>query len=242
MAQTSSKPATAPAKPAARTAAPVKRRAAAKPKPATPAAPVALTTDEEKTIYAIGLIEHQRLQSLHLSPAEMALVERAMKDAQAGKPAIELKDWSPKVSAFAQARMALESEKQKAEGKAYLDKAAADPGAVRAASGLVYKELRPGTGASPKATDTVKVHYRGTLIDGVEFDSSYSRNVPASFPLSRVIPCWTEGVQMMKVGGKAQLVCPSEIAYGPAGRPPKIPGGATLVFEVELLDISAATE
>ena len=120
----------------------------------------------------------------------------------------------------------------------YLDKAAAEPGAKKTSSGLVYRELRPGTGASPKATDTVKVHYRGTLTDGKEFDSSYARNEPAEFPLNRVIPCWTEGVQMMKVGGKSRLVCPSNIAYVENGSPPEIPGGATLVFEIELLGIS----
>jgi FKBP-type peptidyl-prolyl cis-trans isomerase FkpA len=100
--------------------------------------------------------------------------------------------------------------------------------------------LKPGTGASPKATDTVKVHYRGTLTNGTEFDSSYKRNEPTSFPLNRVIACWTEGVQKMKVAGKARLVCPSSIAYGDRGSPPSIPGGATLVFEIELLEVGAA--
>lgn len=120
----------------------------------------------------------------------------------------------------------------------YLEKAASEPGAKKTASGLIYRELKPGTGASPKATDTVKVHYRGTLTDGKEFDSSYVRNEPAEFPLNMVIPCWTEGVQMMKVGGKSHLVCPSNIAYGERGAPPDIPGGATLIFEIELLGIS----
>jgi FKBP-type peptidyl-prolyl cis-trans isomerase FkpA len=119
----------------------------------------------------------------------------------------------------------------------YLAKAAAEPGARKTASGLVYHELKPGIGASPKATDTVTVNYRGTLLDGSEFDSSYKTNAPATFPLNRVIPCWTEGVQMMKVGGKSQLVCPAVIAYGEAGSPPVIPGGATLIFEIELLGI-----
>jgi len=109
------------------------------------------------------------------------------------------------------------------------------PGAVTTSSGLVYRELRPGTGESPRATDTVKVNYRGMLIDGTEFDSSYKRNEPAEFPLDRVIPCWTEGLQRMKVGGQSQLVCPSAIAYGQRGSPPVIPGGATLIFEIELL-------
>ena len=123
-------------------------------------------------------------------------------------------------------------------GKAYLEKAAAEPGAVRTPSGLVYRELKAGDGASPQATDVVKVHYRGTLVDGTEFDSSYKRNEPATFPLNQVIPCWTEGVQKMKVGGKSQLVCPAAIAYGDVGSPPTIPGGATLVFEIELLGIT----
>ncbi len=119
----------------------------------------------------------------------------------------------------------------------YLEKAASEPGAQKTASGLVYLEERPGTGPSPSATDTVVVHYRGTLTDGKEFDSSYKRNEPAEFPLNRVIPCWTEGVQKMKVGGKAKLTCPANLAYGDAGAPPDIPGGATLVFEIELLGI-----
>jgi len=101
----------------------------------------------------------------------------------------------------------------------------------------LYSSLKPATGASPKATDTVKVHYQGTLTNGTIFDSSVQRGEPATFPLNQVIPCWTEGLQLMKVGGKGKLVCPSDIAYGDRGRPPKIPPGATLTFEVELLDI-----
>jgi FKBP-type peptidyl-prolyl cis-trans isomerase FkpA len=120
--------------------------------------------------------------------------------------------------------------------EAFAAQAAAEPGAVKTASGLVYREITAGKGASPKATDYVTVNYRGTLIDGTEFDSSYKRNEPAGFPLNGVIKCWTEGVQMMKVGGKSRLVCPGPIAY-PEGRPPVIAPGATLVFEVELLKI-----
>jgi FKBP-type peptidyl-prolyl cis-trans isomerase FkpA len=115
---------------------------------------------------------------------------------------------------------------------------AKEPGAVVTASGLVYRSLQEGQGASPAATDVVKVHYRGTLPDGREFDSSYKRGQPASFPLDRVIKCWTEGVQRMKVGGKAKLTCPSAIAYGERGAGNGlIPPNATLFFEVELLDI-----
>ena len=216
---------------------PVHRRPAAKPKPA---APPALTTDDEKTIYALGLSIHRSLAEFDLSPAELAIVKRALTDAAAGKPAEELKEWGPKIQPLAQARAARVTEREKAGGKAYIEKAAAEPGALKTESGVVYRELRAGTGLSPKATDTVKVNYRGTLINGTEFDSSYARNEPAEFPLNGVIRCWTEGVQKMKVGGKAQLVCPSDLAYGDKGQPPTIPGGAVLIFEIELLDIGGA--
>jgi FKBP-type peptidyl-prolyl cis-trans isomerase FkpA len=110
---------------------------------------------------------------------------------------------------------------------------------VTTASGLVYEVRQQGDGAQPKASDTVRVHYRGTFADGKEFDSSYSRNAPASFPLNRVIKCWTEGLQMMKVGTKAKLTCPAAIAYGERGTPGgPIPPNATLYFEVELLGVS----
>ena len=115
---------------------------------------------------------------------------------------------------------------------------AAAPTAETTPSGLVYRVLKAGDGASPQATDTVRVHYRGTFPDGREFDSSHRRGQPAQFPLNRVIPCWTEGVQKMKVGGKAALVCPATIAYGERGTPGgPIPPNATLHFEVELLGI-----
>jgi len=114
---------------------------------------------------------------------------------------------------------------------------AADTKEVKTESGIVIATLAEGTGPTPERSDTVKVHYRGTLNDGKEFDSSYSRGQPATFPLTRVIPCWTEGVQTMKVGGKARLTCPSNLAYGSKGIPGVIPPDATLTFEVELLGI-----
>ncbi len=110
--------------------------------------------------------------------------------------------------------------------------------AQAAAPSLTYKSIREGQGPSPTAADTVKVNYRGTLVDGTEFDSSYKRNEPATFPLGRVIPCWTQGVQRMKVGGKAELVCPPELAYGERGAGGGIPPRATLRFEIELLAIN----
>jgi FKBP-type peptidyl-prolyl cis-trans isomerase FkpA len=228
-APSSAKPASA--KPAAA------RPAAAKPKPSAVRPPAhTMTTDEEKTIYALGLSIAGSLTPFDLSPHELELVQQALKDAADGKPAVELKTWGPKIEALAQARSGRVAEREKAASKAYLEKAATGPGTVKTSSGMVYRELRAGSGASPLATDTVKVNYRGTLINGVEFDSSYSRHEPAQFALNGVIRCWTEGVQKMKVGGKAMLVCPSDLAYGDQGRP-SIPGGAALIFEIELLEV-----
>ncbi len=127
-----------------------------------------------------------------------------------------------------------------AQADAAAKAAAAEKDAVVTSSGLVYRSLKDGSGASPAATDTVKVHYRGTFPDGREFDSSYKRGQPAEFPLNRVIPCWTEGVQRMKPGGKAKLTCPSAIAYGERGAGSAIPPNATLQFEVELIGIAGS--
>ena len=118
-----------------------------------------------------------------------------------------------------------------------IDKAAKEKGAVKTASGMVYQSIREGKGKSPQASSTVEVNYRGVLTNGKEFDSSYKRNQSISFPLNGVIPCWTEGVQKMKVGGKAKLVCPPELAYGSRGAGSAVPANATLIFEVELLNI-----
>ena len=123
-----------------------------------------------------------------------------------------------------------------AQSDAAAQAAAKEKGAQVTASGLVYLSLKEGSGSQPKADEVVKVHYRGTFPGGKEFDSSYSRGEPTSFPLNRVIPCWTEGVQLMKVGGKARLTCPASIAYGSRGAGP-IPPNATLQFEIELLGV-----
>ena len=125
-----------------------------------------------------------------------------------------------------------------AQTDAALDAAAKEANARVTSTGLIFRSLQEGTGASPKSTDKVKVHYRGSFPDGREFDSSYKRNEPTEFPLNRVIPCWTEGVQLMKIGGKAKLTCPSVIAYGKRGFGGTIPPDSTLVFEIELLAIN----
>jgi FKBP-type peptidyl-prolyl cis-trans isomerase FkpA len=220
----------------AQTPAPKSQPAAAAPKPA--AAATTSTADDDKIIYAVGLSLARQLGPLNLSPAEVEIVKRAISDSAAGKPTEDLNTWGPKINAFAQSRAAVVAAKEKVASKAYLDKAVTEPGAVKTASGLIYRELKAGAGPSPKATDTVKVGYRGTLSNGTEFDKS-SPNQPAQFALNAVIPCWTEGVQKMKVGGKSQLVCPPEIAYGEKGQGP-IPGGAALTFEVELVQIVEA--
>lgn len=227
----------AAAVPAAATADKPAAKPAADAKPATAAAPAGgEMSEDEKTVYAIGLSIWRSLGQLDLSPAEVAVIQRALGDAVAGKPAVSLDEYGPKFEAFGRARMQRVVDKEKVRSQEYLTKAAAEPGAVKTESGLVYSDVQAGTGASPAASDTVKVHYKGTLVDGTEFDSSYKRGEPAQFPLSGVIKCWTEGLQKMKVGGKAKLVCPADIAYGDRGRP-SIPGGAALTFEVELLEI-----
>ncbi len=199
-----------------------------------------LKTDDDKTFYVIGTMLGRNLAGFALTPQELALVEKGLEDAAGKKkPQVEAETYMPKVQELAKARMTAAANIEKEKAKSFADAAAQEPGAVRLPSGVVYKSLKPGTGAQPSAESTVKVHYTGTLTDGTEFDSSVKRGQPAEFPLNGVIKCWTEGVQKMKVGEKAKLVCPSDVAYGDQGRPPQIPGGATLVFEVELLEVKA---
>jgi len=195
-------------------------------------------TDEQKTLYAVGLAVSRSLQPFNLSEAELEMVKAGMTDGVLHKePKVDLQTWGPKIQDLQGARTSAAAAGEKKAGLAYLDKAASEKGASKTASGLVYIPVKPGAGETPKATDRVKVHYTGTLTDGTVFDSSIQRKEPATFQLNGVIPCWTEGLQLMKVGGKAKLVCPSSIAYGDRGAPPKIKPGATLVFDVELLEI-----
>ena len=195
-------------------------------------------TEDQKTLYALGVLMSQSLTTFDLKPEELVQVQKGLADGVGGvKSDIKAEEYIPKVQALQQARMAVVAEKAAAAGNAFLDNAAKEPGVTKTASGMLIKQTKPGTGASPAASDQVKVHYEGRLIDGKVFDSSIARGEPATFPLSGVIACWTEGVQTMKVGGKAQLICPANLAYGANGSPPTTPPQATLVFDVELLDI-----
>ncbi len=214
--------------------------AAAKPVSKAPAKVIAgaPASEADRTLYALGLVISRNLAGFNLSAAELAVVEQGLSDGVLGKqPKVDLETYGPKLNELAKGRSAAAAAVEKKAGAAFLEKEAAQPGAKKQASGFVYRETKAGTGASPKATDKVKVHYKGTLIDGTVFDSSIDRNEPVTFPLNGVIPCWTQGVQLMKVGGSARLVCPSALAYGDEGRPPRIKGGATLVFDVQLLSI-----
>lgn len=197
-------------------------------------------TEEEKVLYAMGLaIAQNSLEPFkgQFSDAEMAVVMQGFADAiKGGEPIVSLQEFGPKINPMLQERMKKVQAQAQAEGTAFREKAAREEGAVQTASGLIFKELTAGTGASPQATDRVKVHYHGTLIDGTVFDSSVERGEPITFALDQVVKGWTEGLQMMKVGGKAVLTIPPELGYGPGGRG-GIPPNATLIFEVELLGI-----
>jgi FKBP-type peptidyl-prolyl cis-trans isomerase FkpA/FKBP-type peptidyl-prolyl cis-trans isomerase FklB len=197
-----------------------------------------LKTEEQKTLYAIGLAVAGGLAPFALSPADFELVKAGIIDGVLNRTRqVDLQTYVPKIQQLQRARASVVAAAEQKAGQAILDKAAGEKGATKTTTGLVIVPIKPGTGASPKATDKVKVHYHGTLVDGTVFDSSVQRNEPATFPLNGVIPCWTEGLQQMKVGGKSRLVCPAALAYGDRGAPPRIKPGATLVFEVELLEI-----
>lgn len=197
-----------------------------------------LSTEEQKTFYAIGLALSNGLAQFGLTEAELELVKAGMTDGVLSREKkVDLQVFGPKIQDLQRSRSAALAAVEKKSGQAFLDRAAADKGATKTASGLIISMIKAGTGASPKATDKVKVHYQGTLTDGTVFDSSVQRGEPVTFQLDGVIKCWTEGVQRMKVGGKSRLVCPADLAYGDRGAPPRIKPGATLVFEVELLEI-----
>ncbi|MCA9546419.1 MAG: FKBP-type peptidyl-prolyl cis-trans isomerase, partial [Myxococcales bacterium] len=169
---------------------------------------------DKDTLYALGASMASSVKIFALTPAEAAIVAQGFKDGVAGKPRVDPQAKMAAIQQLAQARAAEGAKATKAEGDAFRAKAGKSKGAQTTASGLVYIEQSAGQGPSPTLQDTVTVHYKGTLIDGSEFDSSYSRGEPTTFPLGRVVPCWREGVAMMKKGGKARLVCPPDLAYG----------------------------
>ena len=207
---------------------------AAKDKPKTEAP----LTEEQKSLYSLGVLMSQSISTFNLTPEEVAVVQKGIADGISGKKSAEEAQADvPKIQELQKTRMAAAGEKAAAAGVAFLEGKSKEAGFTKTASGMLIKHTQEGKGTSPAATDQVKVHYEGRLIDGKVFDSSIARGEPATFPLNGVIACWTEGVQTMKVGGKAQLTCPASLAYGPQGSPPTIPPESTLVFDVELRKI-----
>jgi FKBP-type peptidyl-prolyl cis-trans isomerase len=184
------------------------------------------------------LSRNQNLAALDLSDQELKQLLAGLRDGYQHKAQIDNPEsYLSQMQALQHSREQATAERQKQAGAAFSAKVATLPGAHKTASGLVYVSSVKGSGAQPGPTDRVKVQYSGKLIDGTEFDSSYKRGQPATFPLAGIIPCWKEALQLMKVGGHARVVCPSDIAYGDRGRPPVIPPGATLDFQIELLDV-----
>jgi len=198
---------------------------------------VKLETEDQKTLYALGLFLGQNIKPFGLTPDELAIVKSGLTDTVTGtKPQVDLETYGPHVTELARKRASSGADEAKKKGQEFADNVAKEKNATKTESGIVIRTITPGSGGSPTESDVVKVHYEGKLIDGTVFDSSIKRNEPAEFPLGGVVPCWREAVQKMKKGEKSQIVCPSSVAYGDAGQPPEIPGGSTLSFEVELLD------
>lgn len=194
-------------------------------------------TEEQKTLYAIGLVVAQQLSNFNLTAVELEFVKQGLTDSVTGnKPLVQLDEYNKRIQELAKARHTALGEKLAAEAKGFIEKASQAKGAIKTPSGMIYLMQKEGSGSNPTANDKIKVHYNGTLVNGSVFDSSYKRGQPFEFALNGVIPCWTEGLQMMKPGGKARLICPPGIAYGERGTGP-IPPNATLVFDVELLEV-----
>jgi len=204
----------------------------------TAAAAVELTTDEQKTLYALGLVISRNLAPFDLSPADLAVVQAGIADGVQGQtPKADLPTFGPKIQELARTRATAAAEVERKASETFLTAAAAEPGAVTMPSGLIYKEITAGTGEMPQANGKVKVHYTGTLRDGKVFDSSVTRGEPVEFAVNEVFPCWSEGLQKMKVGGKSHLTCPAALAYGDRGSAPSIKPGAAIALDVELLEI-----
>ena len=196
-----------------------------------------LETRDERAIYAMGLAQARQLKNLSFTAAELELFQRAMADEFAGRPKLKLEDQVAAVRQLRDERRQRIASSERAAAAEFAKEASAEADAQTTESGLIFTSIREGLGERPTVVDTVEVHYRGTLRDGTVFDSSKQRGGPAQLALNRVIPCWTEGVQKMKAGGKARLVCPPDLAYGDRGQGQLIKPGAILIFEVELLSI-----
>lgn len=216
---------------------------AAAPKAAHP--PTASAADaNDQLLYALGVLlsSNQNLAALDLSDQELRRVLAGFRDGYQHRAHVDdPQKYLPQLQALQQSREKAVADRQLAAGAEFAAKVAALPAAHKTKSGLVYVPTVQGSGAQPGPTDRVKVQYVGKLVDGSEFDSSYKHGQPATFPLGGIIPCWKEALQLMKVGGRARVVCPSDLAYGDRGRPPVIPPGATLDFQIELLDVVAPT-
>jgi FKBP-type peptidyl-prolyl cis-trans isomerase len=203
-------------------------------------APSPFKSSKEKASYALGLQIAENLKEAGLADLDLALLAKGLADVLAqGKPLLAPEEAQLAIRTYHREAMEKQAADNKAQGEAYLAANKTKEGVKALESGLQYKVLKSGTGATPKAADEVTTHYRGTLIDGTQFDSSYDRGEPATFPVGGVIKGWTEALQLMKVGDKWQLFVPSDLAYGPDGRP-GIPPNAMLIFEVELLAIEKA--
>ena len=202
------------------------------------AAEEALDSERDRTLYSLGAYIGLSMKPYELSASELEVFYQGLRDQVTGAElALNIAEYQPQIRALQEERALAAAAREAEAAKVFLEAVAAEEGVVRLESGVLYDELEAGDGASPVATSTVQVHYRGTLRDGSEFDSSFSRGQSSEFPLNRVIPCWTQGMQQMKVGGKARLVCPSELAYGANGTP-TIPGNSVLSFEVERLGVT----
>lgn len=201
-------------------------------------AQVAPKTDDEKAFYSIGTSMAGQLDVMKpMTDRELENLIQGIRDGVGGKPlVVDQQEGAALVRTMLPKRQERAMAAEKGAADAFLAAEAGKKGARKTESGLIFTEIKAGSGESPAATDKVRVHYHGTLRDGTVFDSSVDRGEPAEFPLNRVIACWTEGVAMMKVGGKARLVCPAEIAYGDRGAG-RIPAGAALAFDVELIEI-----
>jgi FKBP-type peptidyl-prolyl cis-trans isomerase FkpA/FKBP-type peptidyl-prolyl cis-trans isomerase FklB len=199
------------------------------------------TTDEQKTLYALGLAVNQSLSNFSLSEAEFEIVKSGITDGFLKRPPkVDLQAFGLKISQLQEARALVIAEAEKKAGATFLAKIAAESGAKKTEAGAILKTLKEGNGAIPKISDMVKVHYQGTLIDGTVFDSTAKQGEPAILRVNEMSKCWAEGIQQIKVGSKTKMVCPSSLAFRDKGLPPLIKPGATLVFEIELLEIVAA--